>query len=140
TVREAGGKRLGCRPRGRGKRCAHGRSLACGKRHADDDPRLGEAICPDCFEYERCALWNHNAGRLFKRTRTYVERELARQAGMTQQAARALVRVSYVKVAEFQPRGVVHFHTVWRLDAPPGDELAPPPELFDARLRVDAIT
>jgi hypothetical protein len=139
TVREAGGKRLACRPRRRGETCPHGRSLACGKRHADDDPCLGEAICPDCFDYERCALWNHNAGRLFKRTRTYVERELARQAGMTQKAARSLVRVSYVKVAEFQRRGVVHFHTLWRLDAA-GDELTAPPAQFDARLLADAIT
>ena len=35
---------------------------------------------------------------------------------MTQKAARELVRVSYVKVAEFQRRGVVHFHLLWRLD------------------------
>jgi hypothetical protein len=138
TVREAGAKRLACRPRGRGEPCSHGRSLACSKRHADDDPCLGEAICPDCFDYERCALWNHNAGRLFKRTRTYVERELARQAGMTQKAARARARVSYVKVAEFQRRGVVHFHTLWRLDAA-GDELAAPPDEFDAQLLAGAI-
>lgn len=83
TIREAGGKRLPCRPRSRGETCPHGRSLVCGKRHADDDRCLGEAICPECFEYERCALWNHNAGRLVKRRRTYVERVLARQAGMT---------------------------------------------------------
>jgi hypothetical protein len=140
TVREANGKRLACRPRRRGETCPHGRSLACGRRHADDDPCLGEAICRECFDYERCALWNHNAGRLFKRTRTYVERELARRAGLTQKAARERVRVSYVKVAEFQRRGVVHFHTLWRLDGP-GDELTPPPPgEFDARLLVDAIT
>jgi hypothetical protein len=139
TVRDVGGRRLACRPRSRGETCPHGRSLACGTRHADDDPCLGEAICPDCFDYERCALWNHNTGRLFLRTRTYVERELARQAGLTQKAARAQVRVSYVKVAEFQRRGVVHFHTLWRLDAP-GDELAPPPEAFDAQLLADAIS
>jgi hypothetical protein len=139
TIREAGGKQLVCRPRARGETCRHGRSLACPKRHADDDPCLGEAICPDCFQYERCALWNHNAGRLFKRIRTYVERELARQAGITQKAARERVRVSYVKVAEFQRRGAVHFHTLWRLDAP-GDELAAPPGGFDAQLLADAIT
>jgi hypothetical protein len=139
TVRGAGGKRLTCRPRSRGETCPHGRSLACGKRHGDDDPCLGEAICPDCFDYERCALWNHNAGRLFKRTRTYVERELARQACMTQKAAREQVRVSYLKVAEFQRRGVVHFHTLWRLDAR-DDEIAPPPERFDAQALADAIT
>jgi hypothetical protein len=141
TIREtAGGKRLACRPRGRGETCPHGRSLACNRRHADDDPCLGEAICPDCFDYERCALWNHNAGRLFKRTRTYVERELARQAGLTQKAARDRVRVSYVKVAEFQRRGVVHFHTLWRLDGADRDELLAPPAEFDAQLLADALT
>jgi hypothetical protein len=138
AVREANGKRLPCRPRSRGETCPHGRSLGCGRRHADDDACLGEAICRDCFDYERCALWNHNAGRLFKRMRTYVERELARQAGLTQRHARELVRVSYVKVAEFQRRGVVHFHTLWRLDGV-GDELIVPPEPFDAQLLADAI-
>jgi hypothetical protein len=139
TVREAGSRRLACRPRRNGETCRHGRSHACTKRHTDDDPCLGEAICPECFDYERSALWNHNVGRLFRRTRTYVERELARQAGLTQKAARALVRVSYVKVAEFQRRGVVHFHVLWRLDAA-GDELGAPPERFDAQLLADAIT
>jgi hypothetical protein len=139
TVRESGGKRLPCRPRSRWETCPHGRSLGCGKRHADDDPCLGEAICPDCFDYARCALWNLNVGRLFRRTRTYVERELARQAGLTHKAARERVRVSYVKVAEFQRRGVVHFHVLWRLDGV-GDELAPPPEGFDAQLLADAIS
>jgi hypothetical protein len=138
TVRESNGTRLQCRPRGRGEICPHGRSLACGRRHADGDPCFGEAICPECFGYERLALWNHNAGRLFKRTRTYVERELARQAGFTQKDARDLVRVSYVKVAEFQRRGVVHFHTLWRLDGV-GDEVVAPPEPFDAQLLADAI-
>jgi hypothetical protein len=85
------------------------------------------------FDYERSALWNHNAGRLFRRSRTYVERELGRQAGVTQKVARQQVRVSYVKVAEFQRRGVVHFHTLWRLDAP-GDELVRPPAPYDAQL------
>jgi hypothetical protein len=138
TVREVGGKSLPCRPRRNGEVCPHGRSLACGKRHAEDDPCLGEAICRDCFDCERSALWNHNVGRLFRRTRTYVERELARQADMTQKAARALVRVSYVKVAEFQRRGVVHFHVLWRLDGA-DDELTAPPERFDAHLLADAI-
>lgn len=141
TTRESkSGSRLACRPRSRGETCPHGRSLACTKRHSDDDACLGEAICPDCFDYERCALWNHNAGRLFKRTRTYVERELARQAGMTQKVARERVRVSYVKVAEFQRRGVVHFHTLWRLDGADRDELAPPPENFTVHQLADAIT
>jgi hypothetical protein len=138
TVRDVGGKRLACRPRRKGETCPHGRSLRCGKRHGEDDACLGEAICTECFEYGRAVLWNHNAGRLFRRTRTYVERELARQAGVTQKVAREHVRVSYVKVAEFQRRGVVHFHTLWRLDAA-GTELAAAPEGYDAQLLADAI-
>ena len=63
----------------------------------------------------------------------------SREAGLTQKAARERVRVSYVKVAEFQRRGVVHFHTLWRLDAA-GAELAMPPEVFGAQLLADAIT
>jgi hypothetical protein len=139
TIREAKGRQLACRPRARGETCPHGRSLACNRKHADDDPCLGEAICRDCFDYERCGLWNHNVGRLFKRTRTYVERELARQAGITQKRARELVRLAYVKVAEFQRRGVIHFHVLWRLDGR-GDELVPPPHPFGAQLLADAIT
>ena len=107
----------------------------------DDDPCLGEAICPDCFDYERCALWNHNTGRLFKRTRTYVERELARQAGLTQKAARAAVRVVLRQGRRVPaPR---------RRALPPAlaprrprrrDELVAPPAEFDAQLLADAIT
>jgi Replication initiator protein, pSAM2 len=85
-------------------------------------------------------LWNLNVGRLFKRTRTYVERELARQAHVTQRVARELVRVSYLKVAEFQRRGAVHFHVLWRLDGADREEPVPPPGEFDAQLLADAIT
>jgi hypothetical protein len=142
TTREsANGSRLACRPRSRGETCPHGRSLACARRHREDDECLGEAICPDCFDAQRAALWNHNTGKLFKRTRTYVEREIARQAGLTQKRARGLVRVSYTKVAEFQRRGVVHFHLVWRLDGVDEDgELAAQPAAFDVQLLADAIT
>jgi hypothetical protein len=142
TMREsASGSRLACRPRRGGETCPHGRSLACSKHHREDDPCLGEAICPECFDSERAALWNHNTSKLFKRTRTYVEREIARQAGITQKAAGELVRVSYTKVAEFQRRGAVHFHLLWRLDGRgEDDQLVAPPGEFDARLLADAIT
>jgi hypothetical protein len=139
TIRNGGGKRLACRPRRKGETCPHGRSLACSMRHEDEDACLGEAICPECFDYARSGLWNHNVGRLFRRTRTYVERELARHAGLTQSATRELVRVSSVKVAEFQRRGAVHFHVLWRLDGVDDEELTAPPERFGAQLLADAI-
>jgi hypothetical protein len=38
------------------------------------------------------------------------------------------VRVQFAKVAEFQRRGIVHFHALIRLDGPPTDtEHYPPP-------------
>jgi hypothetical protein len=69
---------------------------------------------------------------LWRYTTTYAERALARQLGLTATQLRQLVRVSYVKVAEFQRRGAVHFHAIVRLDAATACRcpacLAPPPE------------
>ncbi len=45
---------------------------------------------------------------------------------MTQKAAHAVLRVSFAKVAEYQQRGLVHFHAVIRLDGPDGTSQAPP--------------
>jgi hypothetical protein len=56
-----------------------------------------------------------------------LRRSLARQAGLTNKALAAQVRVSYAKVAEYQRRGVVHFHAIIRLDGPGGPTASPPP-------------
>ena len=58
--------------------------------------------------------------------------------GITQKRLRAVVRIRYVKVAEYQARGVVHFHAIIRLDAP-GDDYQPPPPGFTADLLCEAI-
>jgi hypothetical protein len=47
-------------------------------------------------------------------------------------------RVSFVKVAEFQRRGVVHFHALIRLDGP-GDDYQPPQLSVDAAELAEAI-
>ena len=52
--------------------------------------------------------------------------------------SRALVRIRFVKVAEYQARGVVHFHAVIRLDAP-GEDYQPPPPGITAAMLCDAI-
>jgi hypothetical protein len=53
------------------------------------------------------------------------------------------VRVAFVKVAEYQARGAIHFHAVIRLDAaPPKDDpeqVAPPPPPFTADLLAQAV-
>ena len=131
---------LPCRPRRDRKvrRCAHGRDISCPIRHSDNDPRLGRALCSDCYDYQAAVLFNAHAGGLWRRFTTYLPRRLARLTGLTQKRLRALVRVRYVKVAEYQARGVVHFHAVIRLDAP-GDNYQPPPARFTTALLCDAI-
>ena len=108
------GKARRCRPRRKGEVCPHGVSLACADVHDEDDPRLGEPICAECFDYEHAVLWNALAPELWRRTAIQLPRELARLCGVSQKRLR--VRVSYVKVAEFQRRGALHFHCVLRLD------------------------
>jgi hypothetical protein len=131
---------LPCRPRRDHKvrRCPHGRDISCPVRHSEKDPLLGRALCADCYDYQAAVLFNAHAGHLWRRFTTYLPRHLARLTGLTQQRLRALARVRYVKVTEYQARGVVQFHAVIRLDAP-GDDYQPPPARFTTTLLCDAI-
>ena len=131
---------LPCRPRRdhKERRCPHGRDISCPRRHSEDDPRLGLPLCAECYDYEAAVLFNAYAGKLWRRFTTYLPRHLARRAGLTQRQLRALVRARYVKVAEYQERGVVHFHAVIRLDAP-GEDYQPPAARFTADLLTGAI-
>jgi hypothetical protein len=114
-----------CRTGGALKNCQHGVSLRCPERHAQEDPRIGQALCPDCYDYEAAALWNASLGALWRRTITYLPRELAALGGLSVAALRSQVRVAYAKVAEFQARGSLHVHAVIRLDGPDGPDTAP---------------
>ena len=71
-------------------------------------------------------MFNAYAPDLWRRSTIALRRTLARQAGLTNKALAAQVRVSYAKVAEYQRRGVVHFHAIIRLDGPHGPATAPP--------------
>ncbi len=141
TRRTKSGKPLPCRPRrdANARRCPHGRDVSCPHRHCDTDPRLGRPLCPDCYDYTAAVLFNANAAELWRRFTTYLPRRLAALAGVTVAQLRRDVRVRYVKVAEYQARGVVHFHAVIRLDAP-GDTYQPPPGRYTTGLLSDAIT
>jgi hypothetical protein len=120
------GRLLRCRLRRRGQMCPHGNRLSCPDRHARDDARLGEPLCPDCYDYTGAVLFNAYAPELWRRFTITLRRTLARKAGLTNKALAAQVRVSYAKVAEYQRRGVVHFHAIIRLDGPTGPTTAPP--------------
>jgi hypothetical protein len=95
-------------------------------------------MCPDCHDYESAVLFNAYAGDLWRRFVTYLPRHLARLAGVTQKAFHVQVRIRFVKVAEYQARGVVHVHAVIRLDAL-GDDYRPPRISFVSSLLCDAI-
>jgi hypothetical protein len=82
--------------------------LSCGHVHDEDDPRLGEPICLDCFDHEGAVAWNNALGELWRRTvPVYLPRVMARLAEMTQERLHRLVRARYVKVTEYQRRGLV---------------------------------
>ncbi len=131
---------LPCRPRrdARARRCPHGRDISCPTRHVEDDPRLGRPMCPDCYDYDAAVLFNASAGDLWRRFTTYLPRQLARLAGVSLKTLDAALRICYVKVAEYQARGVVHFHAVIRLDAN-SENYQPPPVAYSAALLCDAI-
>lgn len=114
-----------CRVSGEAPVCVHGISMGCPERHAQDDPRIGQALCPGCYDYEAASLWNANLGALWRRTITYLPRELASLSRLSVAALRSQVRIAYAKVAEFQARGSVHVHAVIRLDGPDGPDTAP---------------
>jgi len=138
-----------CHPYRQGQHCSHGRRAGCWQRHDEDDPRLGEPLCPRCYQAGAQVLWNALAGRLWSRTTIYLYRTLAQVAGLTEGTLRRLVRVSFAKVAEYQRRGAVHFHAIIRLDAAtacgcPACVALPPSgftaELLEAAVRQAAAT
>jgi replication initiator protein RepSA len=134
---------LPCHPYRQGARCPHGNREGCWHRHDEDDPRLGEPLCPACYDAQAQVLWNALAPELWRRTTIAIQRALARLVGVSEAGLRRLVRVSYAKVAEFQRRGAIHFHAVIRLDAATdcrcGGCLAPPPAPFTAGLLENAL-
>jgi len=137
------GRTRRCRPRRDAAVCEHGVRLSCSAVHDEDDPCLGEPLCGECFDHAGAVVWNNALGELWRRTTIYVPRALARLTGMRQKALRELVRVSYIKVAEYQRRGLVHLHVVIRLDrAMPAyrvAEVQPPPARFGVELLEDAL-
>ena len=136
--REKNGRSLPCRARRDHHRrvCPHGRDTSCGLVHGKDEPVLGRPLCPDCYDYRAAVLFNASAGKLFRLFKIYLDRELARLGGITLREFRKLVRVEYAKVAEYQKRGAVHFHGLFRLDSAAG---GPPPPEWTAELLEVAV-
>lgn len=121
--------------------CEHGRPTGCRCHHDIDDTQRGDAVCEDCYDYVGHVVWQYHAPELWRRFTIRLRRELARSLGMTQRAASRVVRVQFAKVAEFQRRGVVHFHAIVRLDGVHPEEPFPaPPAVVTTEQLLQAIT
>lgn len=118
--------------------CPHGRPEHCPRVHRDDDPDLGAPVCPDCYDYAGQVAFNWYAPELWRRFTITLRRRLADRLGIPRTQLREHVRVSFAKVAEFQRRGVVHFHALVRLDGP-GDNYPSPAIPVTAEQLADAI-
>jgi hypothetical protein len=92
----------------------------CGDRHHPADPRLATPADPDTYDYTGALLWQAHAGALWARFTTTLRRALASALGVGARKFLQHARLSYAKVAEYQRRGLVHFHAVIRLDGPDG--------------------
>jgi hypothetical protein len=121
-----GGVALPCREIRREQMCQHSVSASCSVVHDEDDRAIGQALCPHCFDYVGAVLWNAHMPLLWRRTVISLPRVLAAYTGRSERAVRSATRISFAKVAEFQRRGLVHLHVIFRLDGPDPESIAPP--------------
>ncbi|MBB5871154.1 hypothetical protein F4553_004533 [Allocatelliglobosispora scoriae] len=117
------GKPKPCQARSNRPKCEHGKPAYCMAHHGDDDRRIGQPLCLECYDYPGHVMFNYLSARLWDRTMLRIRRALGA-------AGNSPLRLRYVKVAEFQRRGVVHLHALLRLDGYDPDRpdaILPPP-------------
>ncbi|MBC6462421.1 replication initiator [Actinomadura sp. HBU206391] len=136
--REKAGTAQPCHPRRNATPCPHGRVLSCATRHSTDDHKLGEPLCPDCYDTTGSVLFNALAPELWRRFTLALRRRVAKTGGLLVRELRDVLTVSFAKVAEYQRRGVVHFHAVIRFDGPDGPT-SPPPAWATHEVLADAV-
>lgn len=122
---------------GQPRRCHPHGPHRCAQRHRPDDPQIGQPLDPDSYDYTAAVIWNALATRLWARTVQLVNRKAAHLLGVAQRDWPVAGRVVVAKVAEYQARGLVHFHAIFRLDGPQPDKWPPPGAT--AELLCDAI-
>ena len=105
--------------------CSHGMNMSCNVRHKEHDEIVGSPLCSKCYDYIGAVIWNAMSTKAWQRTTIYLRRELAKVISMSEAKLKALVKVSYVKVIEFQRRGLIHLHLVIRADDADNRELPP---------------
>lgn len=109
-----------CRPRRRDDRtrCPHGRPTWCNARHDPGTEQVGQPLCSDCYDYDAHVIWQWWAPELWRRLTIEVRRALAARLGVAESRLKHHASIQYAKVAEYQARGMIHFHALIRLDGP----------------------
>jgi hypothetical protein len=120
--------------------CRHGRPTLCLVRHTERDPLLGQPLCRDCYDYGSHVVWQWWAPDLWRRFTITLRRLVAHTLGVPATQLGEVATVQYAKVAEYQLRGVVHFHALIRLDGPrTPDGFAAASPLIDADLLAELV-
>lgn len=129
-----------CRPHAKEKRCQHGRPTTCFATHDDEDPLLGQPLCWECYDYASHVVWQWWAPELWRRFTITLKRLLADRVGVKEKHLPDYATVQYAKVAEYQRRGLIHFHALIRLDGPKSDTgFAAAPDWITADLVSDLV-
>lgn len=129
-----------CRPHAKAPRCEHGRLTTCHQKHDDGDELLGQPLCWECYDYASHIVWQWWAPELWRRLNIAVKRALAHRLGVKESRLKDVACIQYSKVAEYQRRGLIHFHSLVRLDGPKTDDaFAPAPDGFTAQLLAEVV-
>ncbi len=128
-----------CYRRRSSDRCPHGIRRGCWRRHRNNDPLLGQPLCPLCFDYDRAVLWNAVAPELWRRTTIAIRRQIAALGGVPVRQLNEHVRLRFTKVIEYQARGAIHVHAVLRLDGPDPDSVTTADPRWTAELLEQAM-
>lgn len=129
-----------CRPHARAKSCEHGRLATCHQKHDDGDELLGQPLCWECYDYASHIVWQWWAPELWRRFNIAAKRALAHRFGVKEARLKNVACVQYSKVAEYQRRGLIHFHALVRLDGPKTDvAFAPAPAGFTAQMLAEVV-
>ena len=81
------------------RRCRHGKPLWCSTIHGDNDARVGQPLCEDCYDYTGHVLFAWHAPELWRRFTITLRRLLDSHQRAMGESANS-VRINYVKVAE----------------------------------------
>lgn len=113
------GRSARCRPYGTGT-CPHGRPRGCATQHSDTDAVVGSPLCEGCYDWHSAVVWQWHAPELWRRFTIALRRQVADALGVRESTLGTVASVQFAKVAEYQVRGLVHFHALIRLDGPDG--------------------